>query len=299
MTEIDTCPICAGTSFSKFLTCQDHSISREKFSIIRCTKCELLITSPRPTTDELHKYYESPAYTSHVGAAKTFFDRVYQAARGFTLRWKRSLIEQYAPKGQSKSLLDIGCGTGEFLKTAKHNGWHITGMEPSQPARLQAHHSVSGNIRSSLNEIVNDGQQFAIITLWHVLEHIPDLDKTMQTLKALLVRDGTIFIAVPNHSSFDGKHYKDSWAGYDVPRHLWHFNKKSMTFLLQKHNLKLHRIIPMRLDAFYVALLSEKYKNHGSLSITGAVKAALTALKSNSKASGTHEYSSLIYVVKK
>lgn len=299
MIEINTCPICAGTSFSKLLTCQDHSISRENFSIIRCTNCELLITSPRPTTDQLHKYYESPAYTSHVGAAKTLFDRLYQTARNFTLRWKLSLIEQYSQTIESKSLLDVGCGTGEFLKTAKHHGWHTTGMEPSEPARQQAHPSVTKDIRPSLNDIVNERKQFATITLWHVLEHVEDPTYTLQELKQLLLHNGTIFIAVPNHSSLDAKYYNHSWAGYDVPRHLWHFNKKSMTCLLDKNNLKLHTIIPMRLDAFYVSLLSEKYKNKGSLTITAVVKAFFTALKSNFQASDTHEYSSLIYVIKK
>ena len=299
MIEIRTCPICDGSVFVPFITCLDHSISREKFTLIKCTQCDLVITSPRPSNDHLGKYYTSPAYTSHINQAKNTIDQIYLVVRNFTLRWKLALLKKYTSSSTEKRLLDFGCGTGEFLKVAKSNGWQTMGMEPSHNARTHSDETVSRDIKASLQEVLSTEEKFDAVTLWHVLEHIEDLNTTIQNLKRILVQNGTIFIAVPNHSSWDGQHYKEHWAGYDVPRHLWHFGMKSIKLLMEKNSLTVTKIIPMRLDAFYITLLSEKYRNHGSFSITGMISALLNALKSNYSAKKNFEYSSLIYVVKK
>jgi len=299
MIETHRCPVCDGNTFIPFLNSPDHSISREMFSMIKCRDCELLITSPRPSNNEFDKYYTSPAYTSHISAAKNILDKTYLSVRNFTLKWKLSLIEKHTPASPEKKLFDFGCGTGEFLKTAKFNGWITAGMEPSLFARQQSDPAIRPDIHASMKEIINDNNRFQVITLWHVLEHVEDLNSTLQELKNLLVQSGTIFIAVPNHTSWDAKHYKQNWAGFDVPRHLWHFTMKSMTRLLEKHALTVVKIIPMRLDAFYISLLSEKYRNHDRVSILAMIKAFFKALHSNHRARKNMEYSSLIYVVKK
>jgi 2-polyprenyl-3-methyl-5-hydroxy-6-metoxy-1,4-benzoquinol methylase len=215
------------------------------------------------------------------------------------LKWKLSLIEKHAAASPEKTLFDFGCGTGEFLKAAKFNGWLTTGMEPSQFARQQSDPTIRPYIQTSIKDVINDNKRFQVITLWHVLEHVEDLNLTLQELKQLLIQSGTIFIAVPNHTSWDAKHYKQHWAGFDVPRHFWHFSMKSMTRLLEKHALTVVKIIPMRLDAFYISLLSEKYQNNEQVSILGMIKAFFKALYSNQRARKSMEYSSLIYVVKK
>ena len=299
MIEIHRCPICDGNTFIPFISALDHSISREMFSLIKCRDCELLITSPRPANNQLDKYYTSPAYTSHISTAKNIIDKIYLKARNFTLKWKLSLIERNTSGTPEKTLFDFGCGTGEFLKAAKLNGWLITGMEPSLFARQQSDLAIQADIQVSMKEITNNNKRFQVITLWHVLEHVEDLNTTLQELKHLLVQSGTIFIAVPNHTSWDAKHYKQNWAGFDVPRHFWHFSMKSMTRLLEKHALTVVKIIPMRLDAFYISLLSEKYQNNEQVSILGMMKAFFKGLHSNRQAGKSMEYSSLIYVVKK
>ncbi|HET6541051.1 MAG TPA: class I SAM-dependent methyltransferase [Chryseolinea sp.] len=299
MIEIHRCPICDGNTFIPFTSILDHSISREKFTLNKCRNCELLITSPRPSNNQLDKYYTSPAYTSHISTAKNIIDKVYLTARNFTLKWKLSLIEKNTFDTSEKKLFDFGCGTGEFLKAAKLHGWQIAGMEPSPFARQQSDPAIRGDIQPSMKEFTNENKKFQVITLWHVLEHVEDLNTTLQELKRLLVESGTIFIAVPNHTSWDAKHYKQNWAGFDVPRHFWHFSMKSMTRLLEKHALTVVKIIPMRLDAFYISLLSEKYRNNDQVSILGLMKAFFKGLLSNHRARKNMEYSSLIYVVKK
>jgi 2-polyprenyl-3-methyl-5-hydroxy-6-metoxy-1,4-benzoquinol methylase len=299
MIEIQNCPVCDTNAFTPFLTCHDHSISRENFKLIQCTNCQLVITSPRPSNQQLDKYYTSPAYTSHIAAAKSLFDNIYLTVRSFALKWKLALVEKHTIPAPQKKIFDFGCGTAEFLKVAKQNGWVTIGMEPSHLARKNSDPSVVEDVRPTLMDVINEGHNFTAITLWHVLEHVEDLNTTLLALKALLTENGTIFIAVPNHTSWDGKHYHQNWAGYDVPRHLWHFNKNSMKRLLEKHALTIATIIPMRLDAFYISLLSEKYLHNKSLSILGIAKAIFNAFTSNYRARNTMNYSSLIYVVKK
>jgi 2-polyprenyl-3-methyl-5-hydroxy-6-metoxy-1,4-benzoquinol methylase len=296
MIDVNQCPICQGTNFSPHLTCTDHSVSHETFAIVKCNTCELLITNPQPAYNELEKYYLSQAYASHINQGKSLLDKVYLLARTFTLKWKLSLLEKNHSK-QNGTILDFGCGVGEFLNVANKHGWITTGVEPSQLARMNADPRVSQNIVPSLEHIPIQSKRFDVITAWHVLEHVSDLNNTIEILKQLLTDNGTIFIAVPNHNSWDARHYKSYWAAYDVPRHLWHFNIHSMTRLLSAHSLTVDNIIPMRLDAFYVSLLSETYKG-GTFAPNRLAKTVVNGFRSNHSARKNLGFSSLIYIVK-
>jgi 2-polyprenyl-3-methyl-5-hydroxy-6-metoxy-1,4-benzoquinol methylase len=130
--------------------------------------------------------------------------------------------------------------------------------------------------------------------MWHVLEHVPDIHAEIKELKRLIKPNGAIVIAVPNFNSYDANHYKDFWAAYDVPRHLWHFSRQSIKVLFEREKLQLIKTVPMVFDAFYVSLLSEKYKT-GKMNF---VSAFIIGLKSNWKARTTNEYSSHIYIIK-
>jgi 2-polyprenyl-3-methyl-5-hydroxy-6-metoxy-1,4-benzoquinol methylase len=218
---------------------------------------------------------------------------VYKLTRSFSLEWKKKKILRNTIEG---SILDFGCGTGDFLNTMKNSGWTITGVEPSAEARLKAEILTSIKINDSLEELST--QTFDVITAWHVIEHVPDLPQTVQKLKNSLKKGGIIFIAVPNFQSPDAIKYKEHWAGFDVPRHLWHFSKKSMSTLFDSVGLKLVDTIPMKLDAYYVSMLSEKYKNKNNMNLSCLIKGFLSGLKSNFLARRKINYSSLIYVAK-
>ena len=297
MTEILVCPICNGDQFEPYLRCEDFTVSHETFNIVTCSNCQFTLTNPVPDATKIGNYYLSTSYISHSNKAATFIDKLYLLARSFTLRWKVNLVQEQSTKSSTISLLDYGCGTGAFLKKCKSKGWNISGIEPSDTARQKSIFMTGEDIAPSIQDL--NKNNFDIITLWHVLEHIYDLNNTLQKLKDKLHSNGTLFIAVPNLKSLDAHHYSKYWAAYDVPRHLWHFSQQNMERLLQQNGLKLIHTLPMKLDSYYVSILSEKYKNNGRSTIITLIKGILTANKSNRKAKKTREYSSLIYIVRK
>lgn len=264
-------------------------VSGESFDLVHDTDLDFLKTFPQPQVEELPKYYESQEYISHTDEKRGLISSLYQLVKKWSLQKKAKLILQQL--GDVGSLLDVGAGTGDFLKVAKEKGWQVHGMEPNKnAAKLALEKGI--DLKASLNDF--EGKQFDVVTLWHVLEHIPDLEETILKLAALVKPQGTLIIAVPNFKSFDARHYGKFWAAYDVPRHLWHFSKKSMKNLFAE-NFQLKNIEPMIFDSFYVSLLSEKYKTGRKFSL----KAFWIGLLSNIKAKRSKEYSSHIYCFKK
>jgi 2-polyprenyl-3-methyl-5-hydroxy-6-metoxy-1,4-benzoquinol methylase len=280
---------------SHYLTVKDYTVSNKKFDLLYNETLEMLVTFPQPKAEELAGYYESDDYISHTDSKKSGTDKLYQIVKKIALASKLKLINSF--KIADKNLLDIGCGTGDFLLTCKNNGWKVTGVEPNAKARINAENKLSGEsgsqIYSEINQLKNESQ-FDVITLWHVLEHVPNLDIYIEALKSRLKPNGTLIVAVPNFKSYDANHYKQFWAAYDVPRHLWHFSKKSIQALFAKQEMSVVKTSPMVFDSFYVSLLSENYKNGKS----NFLKAFYIGLASNLKAMRTKEYSSLIYIIK-
>jgi len=275
----------------KVLKVIDHSVSKEKFELVKNTEYGFLVTTPLPDISELAKYYETEEYISHTDAKRNLFEKVYHMVREYAIKKKVALINAEEEKG---SLLDIGCGTGDFLSAAKNNGWKVTGIEPNENARIKANSKTDNKVFdiAKLENLPVDS--FDVITLWHVLEHLPNLEEQIQVFKKLLKSNGSLIIAVPNHKSFDANYYADFWAAYDVPRHLWHFSQSSIKNLFRKFQIELNKTIPMKFDSFYVSLLSEKYKTGKQ----NPFKAFWIGFRSNLKAKHTSEYSSLIYVFK-
>ena len=266
-------------------TIQDHLVSKESFQLLYDPEMEMLVTDPVP--QDLAKYYESEAYISHTDSKKGLIPFLYQSVKSYSLHRKERLIR--TENNKAGSLLDIGAGTADFLSLCKIRGWEISGVEINSGAReLAAEKGV--NLLQDLSEVEGT---YDVITLWHVLEHLPNLKEITKRLEELLKPGGTLLIAVPNFNSFDATYYKEYWAAYDVPRHIWHFSRGSMKKLFSS-SMKLKSMKPMIFDAFYVSLLSEKYKSGSSFSL----KAFWIGLRSNYAAVLTKEYSSIIYVYK-
>lgn len=272
-----------------FLKVKDHSVSQEIFDLYYDQTLDMLVTTPQPSLENLDKYYDSTNYISHSNGSKSFFEKLYQFIRNIALKNKLNLINSLSTK--KGKILDIGAGTGDFLSFVKQNGWQTIGTEPSKIAKEIA---ISKGVDFVSKTTDLENHTFDVITMWHVLEHVPNLEIQIKELKRLLKPDGTLVIAVPNFKSFDTSYYKEFWAAFDVPIHFWHFSKKTIKLLFEKENMQLCQVLPMKFDAFYVSLLSEKYKT-GKMNF---IKAFFIGLQSNWKARKSSEYSSHIYVLK-
>ena len=270
------------------LTTKDYLLTKEEFSLEIDTYYDMLVTKPQPKN--LDKYYQTTNYISHTDQSTNLFEKIYLIAKKYTLYKKTKLINKFSKDG--KTILDIGCGTGEFLATAKKENWTIFGVEPNSQAREKA-------VSKKLNVVENleklGQQKFNVISLWHVMEHLPDLKNEIKKITNLLTEEGTLIIAVPNFKSNDAIHYKEYWAAYDTPRHLWHFSQHAISKLFKEQNFKIIQTLPMTFDSYYVSLLSEKYKNGKQ----NYFKAIYQGWLSNYKANRTSEYSSLTYVLKR
>ena len=289
------CPVCGSTEIKNIISAKDHTVSGEVFAIVECNNCTLRFTQDIPDATSIAQYYKSEEYISHSNTSKGLINAIYQFVRTRTIRKKRKLIEKTTDL-KSGTLLDIGSGTGSFIHEMKKAGWQVTGLEPDKDARVVAKKLYDLDLSDAKVLFQLSSGSFDVITLWHVLEHVHELAAYMQQLKSLLKQNGKLIIAVPNYTSKDAKIYKEYWAAYDVPRHLYHFSPRSMQELMKRNGLMIQEYKPMWYDSFYISLLSSKYKN-GKANLFAAF---WNGLSSNLKAiADVKKCSSVIYIITK
>ena len=280
------------------LSANDHLVTGRKFDILKNPETTILETHPRPTKEELPTYYDSENYTSHNDKSAGIVSFCYRIIKSISTRRKirigQNSLSKNTPQNKPR-LLDVGCGTGDFLYSCLKKGWQINGIENNKNAKKNSRTEVSSFIFDDFEFLKSQPERFDIITMWHSLEHIIDLKQTIVDMKKLLTNKGVIVVACPNHKSFDAMFYKESWAAYDLPRHLWHFDKDSISKLFLEHNMQLTKTLPMYWDSFYISILSEKIISKKNKFLKGVI----VGLLSNVSAMFSKEHSSLIYVFNK
>jgi len=260
-----SCSICASPDTRIAFFLKDHAVSGETFHLRDCKRCGFRFTYPLPEPDVISDYYRSETYISHSDTRKGIINAAYHVARNFMLRRKIRWVSSFSP---GKTLLDVGCGTGYFLNTAQKQGYIAQGVEVDAGARQFAKEKFGLQVDEAEAFLSEHFQKsFDWITLWHVLEHLHNPDRYLAKIKACLEENGLLLIAVPNFSSLDAAHYGDYWAGYDVPRHLWHFHPIMLVQWVTSQGFRLRTKKSMFLDAFYVSLLSEKYLKRGLIGL--------------------------------
>lgn len=293
--HIQTCPLCEGKHLKHIITCVDHYASGEQFKVFCCEDCGFRFTQDFPSEAEIGHYYETPDYISHSDTKKGIINNLYHLVRKRMLNRKAQLISHLLGKSSGK-LLDIGTGTGYFSNFMKQKSWEVTAIEKSPQARTFAKEHFSLNVydESHLKDLPTES--FDVITLWHVMEHLEQLNETWGLLYELLSDKGILVVAVPNCTSYDAEKYKEYWAAYDVPRHLWHFTPNTMQQIGSKHNFILAAQHPMPFDAFYVSMLSERAKKSASPFIKGMYSGTIAWFHALAK---KERSSSMIYVFRK
>lgn len=277
------------SSKQKIIEVKDHLVSGESFSVVYDESRGYAFTDS-PKELNLSDYYPNTNYASHKENHQGIKDCLYRGVQSLMLRYKLSIIRKHQA---GKRILDVGGGIGVFADYVSKKGYISYLTEPNSSARQLAEKKGIESF-SSLNQIEKN-TIFDTVSLWHVLEHVEDLDESLQKYNSLLRENGLMVIAVPNINSFDAKHYGPYWAALDVPRHQWHFTPLGLKNVLRKNGFSFLKSYPLWFDALYIALLSENYKG----SKGAFIKALFIGFFSNFKAFFNGEYSSKIFVFKK
>lgn len=289
------CPCCSSSNIKEVLKAKDYTVSHEAFVILECADCRLRFTQNVPDIHAIGPYYRSTNYISHSDTKEGVVNKLYHKVRQRTLKSKHALVQKVTGL-QTGKLLDLGAGTGAFLDHMHQSQWQVTGLEPDADARAKAKELYGLDLQSA-DQLYNlPPASFDAITMWHVLEHVHDLHAYIEQLHKLLKQNGKLIIAVPNYTSYDAQLYKQYWAAYDVPRHLYHFAPSSIKKLVSLHGMRVTEIYPMWFDSYYISMLSEQYKNgKGNL-----IKAFFAGAVSNAKTLANKEAcSSLVYIISK
>ncbi len=293
METLTQCPACGQTTFQPYQTCIDQLVSHQSFTIVQCIDCGLRFTNPRPEAAQLGLYYQSDQYISHSDRSNGLIGSLYNLVRQYTINQKVKLINQLN-RNQLGRLLDIGCGTGLFLAASKKAAWSVQGVEPDAGARQIAEQRTNQSLQPDWQTLPTDAV-YDTITMWHVLEHIPDLRLLLHTVHNHLAESGTYIVAIPNCAADDAVRYGSQWAAYDVPRHLYHFTPDVFQKIANRAGFTVIDQKPMWFDAFYVAMLSTQHRDGKP----NYVESMLNGWRSNQHATQTGNYSSLIYILKK
>ena len=294
--KFSACPICNKEDIASLLHTKDYSLTTEDFQIIQCANCTLEYTDPAPSKEAIAPYYNFPSYISHTDTKEGLVNQIYHKVRNHTLTQKTNWVQSLFT-GHKGQLLEVGAGTGAFAHSMLNKGWKVTALEPDAASRQKALENYNINLLPIEELFQLEPAKYEVITLWQVLEHVHDLNAYMKTFHSLLKPNGRLIIAVPNYTSYDAGFYKNFWAAYDVPRHLYHFSPLSMHYLSKKHKMSIVQKLPMWFDSFYVSLLSEKYKQSGMI---GMMRAFFVGCISNLIAlRNADRGSSIIYEIKK
>lgn len=293
--QYDQCPVCRSRKIEFKLAAKDHTVSKEIFEIWECSDCTVRFTQDIPSASAIGKYYQSKDYVSHSNTKKGIINQLYHWVRNFTLLSKRKLVKKFTDL-QTGNILDVGAGTGSFVHTMQKGGWNVKGLEPDSTARQNAKEQYQLDLGSPAELFDQPYLHYDAITLWHVLEHIHDLHGYMNMFQRILKERGTLFIAVPNYTSYDAEIYDEYWAAYDVPRHLYHFSPHSIDILAEQYGMQVVAHKRMWFDSFYVAMLSEQYKNGYNNILTAFWNGCLSNWEAFDDVS---KCSSVIYVIRK
>lgn len=295
---LSECPSCGNSVFTNHLSAKDYTYSKKEFHLVKCTKCTLVFTNPRPNEASIGKYYDNPEYVSHSDTNKGLLFLLYGIVKRQALAQKRKMLESLTA---TKTILDYGAGSGDFSAELADSNWDVTAFEPDTNARNKILEKSSRvHLSDTIESIPTESK--SVIALWHVLEHVHRLKETIEQFQRILEVNGHLVIAVPNYNSKDAEHYETDWAAFDVPRHLYHFDFTSMKTLIENQGFELKEIKPMWFDSFYVSLLSQKNKNTngGIRAILGWPVAFIIGLLSNFGAlKSTKRCSSITYIFQK
>lgn len=248
--EVD-CLLCGGNNWQPFTEAPDrlaHPPGADRaglwFLIVRCRDCGLCFTNPRPSANAIQQFYPSEYAPHHVtGTPK----RARWWQRWPLVRNRMDYLRRFLPTRGKARLLDFGCGGGEFLLRMRQLGWQATGLDPSEATVEQLRAELGLHVLSgSLPHPAFEDNSFEAITMWQSLEHVHHPLETLRCAHKLLVSGGQLIVTTPNIDSLAFRWFGDAWNGLDLPRHLVHFNRRTLRLMLYRAGFRSVRCYTVR-----------------------------------------------------
>ncbi len=236
------CPICEYPSCTRHYQMVDRFFraSTDRFPLYRCSSCGLLFLDEETVIERIPEFYPPGYWWEGEGDVWGLEQRYREwMVRNDQLRFLLSVV----PEPRNCRLLDVGCGGGTFLKLASQVGFEVFGLEQSPEAvRISREHLSDRVLQGSEEELISRGEQFDLITLFHVLEHLPSPFAYLKNLKKLLKKPAGLVIQAPNSRSLQAKIFGSRWYGLDCPRHLYNYTSFSLLHLLGRAGFRIHRV---------------------------------------------------------
>ncbi|MDD2735826.1 MAG: class I SAM-dependent methyltransferase [Desulfuromonadaceae bacterium] len=229
------CPECNGPVG---VFAQEKNEAESSHSVSYCRICGIGTTEPQPDDEILHALHSTQYYRNGEGVR--FAGPVEWLVEGMR-RWRIHRLSQLVHKGRA---LDIGCGSGRFLRALRLSGWEVAGLELNDDTATAARKVHGLTVEASLEAFAD--KSFDLITITHVLEHIRDPRQMLAECARLLKPGGVIAVAVPNIESWQARLTQEHWFHLDLPRHLWHFSEKWLSKELAERGFS--QIAVRRLD---------------------------------------------------
>jgi SAM-dependent methyltransferase len=216
------CNACGADDTSVILVGQDLLHDRPgEYTLVQCDTCGLIYLNPQPSYEELRPHYPDD-YEPHVGSRKEQLNWLRQIDYRYGIEKRHRAIMRYC-KGPG-AMLDVGCGPGTFLAGMRKHGWRVEGIEPSPGPATYAREEFDLEVEiCPLEQATLPETHYDLVTMWNVLEHLSDPIDALRQVTAALKPGGLLVFAIPGTQSYDRKIFGESWAGYDIPRHLYVF----------------------------------------------------------------------------
>lgn len=281
------CNLCGEDNTRLVFKIDDSHLKENKtFDLVQCNNCGLIYLNPRPTRQEINRYYPNEEYYSYSQLEKeesqkkdiiirlkalfreaviynyygkfqdlSWIQKLKNKILSFPGRYRFGMAPSFIKKGK---ILDVGCGDGLFLYSLRKLGWQTLGVEINKAASQKARERGLDVLNCDLLEADLDNDFFDVVRMWSVLEHLHNPAQTLAEIYRILKPGGTLIVQVPNFNSLASRLFKENWSGLDVPRHLYQFSSHTLKRIIERNKLIVKKIYCSSVGTIVFSLRIEK-----------------------------------------